>query len=545
MDILRQLKDRRLKTVDLVLSQMPVDLHTMYERILFQLCWFDPGTAVSNQKLVYSILLFVAFSQRSVTVAEAAEFAISEDASGEIELDDRFEDPMSILPLLGTLVNVQDSILSLSHRSVKDFLESSRALWGSLQIGLLLGISRDTGVIATSMDTFIARRCLGYLALSHTPPRQVAIPKDVKDPNTTYLLKLQRDYPLLDYSARMWSFHLQDPTSQRNSVTEMSSISQYQDLKDRQCLWQGWLFLQRADIWDRQSFFAEFLCQCFLRSLLMTTWAQNFWQRRQKYRISNSELDAEAEQTGMIVSSAELASATRLNLRSVQFFDLAMLLLEVASQKAQYTQWRRQLFESGKKEAMLNFFHTFRLFSRDMIPRMGEKYHDSISGCLEMVTELAASKGLSDFHTQNRAEALILEPLQSSASSGFRRSRGIHAYKSADLKNLQARVALQEKVSRASVPVEPYSIREPPVDSYSQLTARERGNMKTIDAGRDRQGFIACRRCRNRFASQDELDQHTRSSDHCSVCRTCIQFGSLPAHNREYHRIVDPRWSVT
>ena len=115
---------------------MSEDLDAVYERTLFQLYWLSPGTAISNGRLIYSILLFLASSGRSVTVAEVAKFAIVEEVGEDVEPDNRFEDLMSILPLLGNLVNVQDFILSLSHKSIKDFLESPRARRGSLQMGL-------------------------------------------------------------------------------------------------------------------------------------------------------------------------------------------------------------------------------------------------------------------------------------------------------------------------------------------------------------------------------------------------------------------------
>ena len=85
-------KDRRLKTVRIVLSQVPEDLHVTYERTLLQLCSFHPGTALSN-RLVFRTLLFVALSGRPVTAAEATEFTVIENAADIIKDAARFDNP--------------------------------------------------------------------------------------------------------------------------------------------------------------------------------------------------------------------------------------------------------------------------------------------------------------------------------------------------------------------------------------------------------------------------------------------------------------------
>jgi len=145
---------------------------------------------------------------------------VSLESGEHIEPADRFEYPRSMLPLLGSSVNFQGSASSLSHRSVKEFLECPGARRGSLRRGLSLGMRCPTILMKLhpQLNIFIAKECLRYLASSHTPARETTVPRDVKGPNTMYLLTLQRAYPLLEYCVRMWSHHLRKPMSQLKTL---------------------------------------------------------------------------------------------------------------------------------------------------------------------------------------------------------------------------------------------------------------------------------------------------------------------------------------
>ena len=428
---LRQLKDRRPKTVQLVLSRMPEDLYSSYERTLIHLCQLDQTTSVSNGELVYRILLFVTFSGRPVTVAEAAEFAVIEGSRKQTNVDNRFEDPMAILTFLGTLVSTQDSILTLAHKSVKDFLESPRAQSGPLQIGLFLErhnqCALEPDMIGHAADIFIARGCLSYLSRPHLTARQMSFTGVMKDPNTSYLGRLNKANPLLDYAARMWLFHLREPLSQHNARYFLYDAMQSND-QGQPTLWQGWLFLQPADIWERQLQLAGFLCECFIRSSLLDGWANNFWYFRQTYRVINSpSMNVEPEKPCEIDSLPSKNIKPVLGPVSRQYLDLAVLLLEVGLQRPLYSQHQEELFATSRTSTVNTYIKRLEQLSKSVIPRMGEGYHTAVYGCMQhiVVGEEDPLDARPMFEKQTEAMDTILQPLRSSAASGFRRSQGV------------------------------------------------------------------------------------------------------------------------
>lgn len=254
---------------------------------------------------------------------------------------------MSILTFLGTLVSSQDSILTLAHKSVKDFLESPRAQSGPLQMGPFLerhiGNAVEPGVIGHAADDFIARDCLGYLSIPHVTARQMMAIDIMKDPNTSYLGRLNKADPLLDYAARMWPFHLREAGSQQNSRYFLHDALQ-SNHRGQATLWQGWLFLQPADIWERQLQLASFLCECFIRASLLDGWANNFWYSRQMYRVVNlPSIHVEAGKPIEIDSVPSKNNQAVLGPVSRQCFDLAILLLEVGLQRPLYSHHQAEL----------------------------------------------------------------------------------------------------------------------------------------------------------------------------------------------------------
>ena len=443
---LRQLKDRRPKTVKLVLSRMPEDLYSYYEITVVHLCQIDETTSVSNGELVYRILLFVAFSGRPVTVAEAAEFAIIEGSRTQTNVENRFEDPMAILSFLGTLVSTQDSILTLAHKSVKDFLESPRAQSGPLQIRLFLErhnqCTLESETIGHAADLFIARVCLGYLSTPHLAARQTMSTDVTKDPNTSYLGKLNKENALMDYAARMWPFHLRESALQQNAKPLLYDAL-HPNEQGQATLWQGWLFLQPADIWERQLWLAGFLCECFVRSSLLDGWADNFWYSRQTYRVVNSpcmpvEAEKPRELDSQLFKSQLYKNAKNVLVRvSKQYFDLAILLLEIGLQRPLYSQHQEELFAAGTASTIDAYIKYLEQLSKSVIPRMGEGYHKAVYGCIQhiMVEEEKPLVARPMFEKQTEVMDTILQPLRSSAASGFRRSQSAS---NSIVKNLRA-----------------------------------------------------------------------------------------------------------
>ena len=516
---------------------MPEDLNASYERTLFHLCWFDPSTAVSNQLLVYSILIFVAISGRPVTIAEAAEFAIIEDKGEEIQVDDRFEDPTSILSLAGTLVCVQDSVLSLAHRSVKEFLKSPRAQWGSLRMGEFLGMSGQLDDIEVFADTFIAQRCLSYLARPHLSARQVMATRVVKDPNITYLGRLQKANPLLDYAARMWPYHLKELTVQKHLQDGIHRALHLTVKEGLPSLWKGWIFLQRADIWEQQVWLASFLCECFIRASLVHEWVRDFWHGRRAYRItSDSTSESGVDEPYDIGFPLETVGNTILGPLNCQCLDLALLLLEIGFQKPLYRQKWGLLQQIGKQYGIKDYITELRLKTKDIIPRMGGKYYEAIDECLKLVVhpnaEGPSGKDIFQIQRQDDMVQKILRPLLSLASSGFYRSRGFSTYKIRNVRNLHVMAEGQQiSIRPSSTPFGPNYHQHKPAKAVSKPEKR----------GQD---FVFCAKCNRFFPSHEALISHNvRNGDFCHWCQVCLSSKSLVEHDRIRHPAGDLRWS--
>lgn len=387
-----------------------------------------------------------------MTVAEAAEFAIIEGSRKQTNIDNRFEDPMSILAFLGTLVSTQASILTLAHKSVKDFLESPRAQSGPLQIGLFLarhnGCALQPDMIGLAADIFIARGCLAYMSIPHLSARQTMLTGITKDPNSSYLGRLNKANPLLDYAARMWPFHLREPVSQQHTRYLLCDALQSDDEQGQATLWQGWLFLQPADIWERQLWLAGFICECFIRSSLLNGWANNFWSFRQMYRVVKSpSMQVEAKKPREIESLPSENTKAVLSPVSRQYFDLAILLLEVGLQKPLYSHHPVELFATSTRSTVDAYIKHLEPLSKSIIPRMGEGYHKAVYGCLQHI--VAKEKEPLDarpmFEEQTDAMDTILQPLRSSAAYGFRRSQGVSCTHRSDGTMLKTSISLNSR----------------------------------------------------------------------------------------------------
>jgi hypothetical protein len=71
------------------------------------------------------MLHFIALGARPITLDEVTEYAIVEDGLVLVTSEHRFADCNHVLQLCGNLVSVQDNILNLAHKSIKDFLLSA------------------------------------------------------------------------------------------------------------------------------------------------------------------------------------------------------------------------------------------------------------------------------------------------------------------------------------------------------------------------------------------------------------------------------------
>jgi hypothetical protein len=242
--VLSKLKDRRVKKIREVLDKMPESLQSTYSQILHELHSSD------DWPILERTLAFVSYSARPVTIREVAEFAILEDEMTTIQSEERFEDFGDILSLISSLIDVQDGHLALAHKSVQEFLnaepETSVSWW-----------LKDS-ILYEGADLYIAKRCLQYLSFPQRPACEFKEYRDVENPNAKHLARLLSDYPLLDYAASRWAYHVRSEEVRKMVAKEMRNTL---PLTAEPNLWKAWLLLQRADIWETRVQLARLLCR--------------------------------------------------------------------------------------------------------------------------------------------------------------------------------------------------------------------------------------------------------------------------------------------
>lgn len=272
LETIAKLRDRRMKKVQDVLRTMPKTIAESYQRILAD------AEQLDDWAIVERIILFVSFSTRPVTVTEVAEFAILEDDMTNIDPEDRF-DLTDALATISPMITIRDGAITLAHKSVHDFFAE---------------VSEPSSLflLCQSADTAIAKKCLQYLRIPQEPIAGIANMKHVKEPNTTHLNKLLKDYPLLDYAATHWSHHLHEKALQEELLGDLVATL---PLTAKPNLWKAWLLLQRAEIWENQIQLASILSEAFVRGTSVAGFLLDFWQHRQDYRIRN---DARAKAVG-------------------------------------------------------------------------------------------------------------------------------------------------------------------------------------------------------------------------------------------------------
>ena len=250
---------------------MPTDISSMYARILNELRTSDDWLIVER------VLTLVSYSARPVSLAEVIEFAVLEDEMTTIHAEERFEDFAEILSLISSLINVQHGILTLAHKSVQDFMVTLQGL------GEYAEPSMSNNLLYRGADSYIAGRCLQYLAFPQQPACDIIEDRSVKDPNSRHLAKLLAEYPFLDYAASRWPHHIQNKDLQQELVEQMRLTLPF---RVKSNLWKAWLMLQRVDIWETQVQLARLLCEAVVRSALVPSWTNDFWETRQGYRVT-------------------------------------------------------------------------------------------------------------------------------------------------------------------------------------------------------------------------------------------------------------------
>ena len=410
---------------------MPESLQSTYSQILHELHSSD------NWPILERTLALVSYGARPVTIREVAEFAILEDEMTTIQSEERLEDFGDILSLISSLIDVQDGHLTLAHKSVQEYLNAEPEFGVSWWL-------KDS-ILYEGADLYIAKRCLQYLSFPQRPACEFKEYRDVKDPNAKHLARLLSDYPLLDYAASRWAYHVRSEEVRNMVAKKMQNTL---PLTAEPNLWKAWLLLQRADIWETRVQLARLLCEVSIRSATEPGWACNLWKVRQAYRFTidarkvghlNEKLSPKDHQ-GEGSSSSQILNEIRKTARKQSqnqwmilttggksLYNLAVILLEVALQTNLYSDLDLILSNISSAKDLKGHLKDMLALSKYAETIMGKQYSAVVNECLSIVKPATTTdefRRANILESQDDAMEKFHAPLQSMLKSGFRASRG-------------------------------------------------------------------------------------------------------------------------
>jgi hypothetical protein len=170
------------------LEELPATLDETYERILTNIPKSDFDEA-------RSILQWLAFSERPLTLQEVAEAAVLKPGDDPINPDERLYDASEVLRICYSLISssiekvkicgiwTQCDVVRFAHFSVKEYLMSVRVKGG---------LAKDFFISAELAHNHIGECCISYLLQMDQPDLSM---QDLDD------------NPLLQYSAEYWFTH--------------------------------------------------------------------------------------------------------------------------------------------------------------------------------------------------------------------------------------------------------------------------------------------------------------------------------------------------
>lgn len=175
---------RTSKAIREALQILPGTLRETYVSILQRI-------PANDWELSRTALLWLCFSNRSLTLDELNEAVILEEKSTILDEDMKLVYPEILLEICQGLIS-QDELgkVHLAHASVKDFLTSDWIRFSNMQYFSLDPVTADKTLM---------RQCLTYLCLDNFRSGHV--------PSIDDILEREKEHPLLEYAAHFWASH--------------------------------------------------------------------------------------------------------------------------------------------------------------------------------------------------------------------------------------------------------------------------------------------------------------------------------------------------
>ena len=193
---------------------LPKDLDDTYARILQSI------ETDEQSKLVTKILQWLAYSRRSLSLAEISEaLTVDPEDDHQFDVERRLEDPQDLLRICSSLVTTvrwpgefrdlpeSRNILKFAHFSVREYLESSR---------IHDGPAKRYAIQEIRSNTFLAESCIIYL--HHLG---ISLKRTEKD----YFDFLEEEHPFAIYAIYGWAHHAERAKEGGNIVALSRAFS--------------------------------------------------------------------------------------------------------------------------------------------------------------------------------------------------------------------------------------------------------------------------------------------------------------------------------
>ena len=199
------------------LEDLPGTLDETYQRTLGEI-------NEANWEFAHRLFQFVAVASRPLRVKELAELLAFDFTAGPIpefyedwRLDDPVDAVLSSCSSLLAVVNVEGSlVIQFSHFSVKEFLTSAR--------------------LAEASD-IIHRRYHVSMTSAHTPASQVCLGTLLHLEKDVVTRESLEDYPLAEYAAEHWVYHVQFEEVSQNVEDGMKQLFDPSKPHLMVCIW--------------------------------------------------------------------------------------------------------------------------------------------------------------------------------------------------------------------------------------------------------------------------------------------------------------------
>ncbi|KAL1673034.1 hypothetical protein EV122DRAFT_223538 [Schizophyllum commune] len=186
LDSLRQC--RSSYAVENTLRHLPMSLNETYERILRSI---DRGDSY-DRRIARRTLQWLVGSYRPLTVGEIHDALLIQVEELELERAS-FLDIHGVLDACGSLVYCEDEVVSLSHATVKEYLEHAHWLIAS-------STDQPSSSISIALHRSLAMQCLTYLLMDVFEAGQCQ--------NREEYIQRVSEHQLYEYAAQKWDHHV-------------------------------------------------------------------------------------------------------------------------------------------------------------------------------------------------------------------------------------------------------------------------------------------------------------------------------------------------